>query len=90
MSGFHGCGYPCLDVAYEFLGVELYVVEYFGYGFSVDDAVYFVAVLVDADVDGVGVAEQVVHVAEYLLVRSYEEYSEVIWFAGTYGVYGQG
>ena len=41
--------------------------------------VYF-AVLVDADVDGVGVAEEVVQVAEDLLVGPEQERAEVIRF----------
>ncbi len=81
MSGFHARRNPGLDVSHQFLGVELNVVQYFRHGFSIDNPVYLIAVFVDGDMNGIGVAEQVVHVAKYLLICPHEEHSQIIWLS---------
>ena len=76
-----------LDVRAKFpeqlLGVELDVVEHLADGVALDRPrrVLALAVVVEADVDGVGVAEEVVQVAEDLLVGADEERAEVVRLA---------
>ena len=66
----------------QLVGVELHVVQHLAHRVALDDGVeHDVAVLVEADVDGVGVAEQVVQVAEDLLVRAEQERAEVVRLA---------
>ena len=61
------------------LGVELHVVEHLAHRVALDERVEpRAAVLVEADVHGVGVAEQVVEVAEDLLIGADEEHAEVV------------
>ena len=43
---FHCLGYPCFHVAYQFLGIVLYVVQYLCDGFAINDAVYLIMILV--------------------------------------------
>ena len=52
-SGFHGCGYPALEIADEFLGVVLNVVENLVDSLAFDNLIDLVVVFVNADVDGV-------------------------------------
>ena len=64
------------------LGVELDVVEHFLHRVALDHRVeHDVAVLVEADVHRVRVAEQVVQVAEDLLVGADQEDAEVVRLA---------
>ena len=83
-------GHPCFDVAHEFLGIVLNVVEHVGHGFAVDDAVNLVAVFIDGDMHGVGVAEQIVHVAEDFLIGSDKEHAEIVGLAGADAMDGEG
>ena len=63
-------------------GVELHVVEHLADGVALDDRLeHHLAVVVQADVHGVGVAEQVVQVAEDLLVGADQERAQVVRLA---------
>ena len=68
------------------LGVVLDIFQHVGHGFAVDGLVDAVAVAVDGDVYGIGVAEEVVHVAENFLIGSYEEDGDIVLFALSQGV----
>ena len=62
------------ELAHEHLGVELDVVEHLANRVALDDRLeHDVARRVEADVHRVRVAEQVVEVAEDLLIRADEE-----------------
>ena len=78
-SFFDGLLCPDFEASHHLLWVVLHVAEHVGYGFAIDDFVDAVGVVVDGDVYGVDVAEEVVHVAEDFLVGSYEEYADVVW-----------
>ena len=79
-TGLHGCGSPCLNATHQLLGRELYIVEHLGNGLTIDDLVYLVTVFIYTDVNGVGVAKEVVQVAQYLLVSTYKEHTDVVGF----------
>ena len=76
---FHRCGYPCLEVAHEFFGVVLHVVEHFVDGLAFDNLLDFVAVFVYAYVHGVCVAEEVVHITENFLICAHQKHAYVVW-----------
>ena len=60
----------------QHLGIELDVVQHLADGVALDQRIEAgAAVVVEADVDGVGVAEQVVQVAEDLLIGADEEHA---------------
>ena len=61
--------------------MELDVVEHLGHGVAVDQVGDLVALLGQPDVHGVGVAEQVVQVAQDLLVGAGEEDAEDVGLA---------
>ena len=61
-------------------GVVLYIFQNVCHGFAVDVFVDVVGIAVDGDVYGIGVAEEVVHVAKDFLIGSYEEYCDIILF----------
>ena len=70
------------QLAEQHLGVELDVVEHLADGVALDQRVEpRLAVLVEADVDGVRVAEQVVQVAEDFLVGADQEDAQVVRLA---------
>ena len=70
------------EFGHQFVGAELDVAEDFADGVAADD--FFDgggAVVGEGDVDGVGVAEEVVEVAEDFLVGADEEDAEVVFLA---------
>ena len=70
------------SLRHQRFGVELHVVEHLAHRVALDDRVeHDVAVVVEADVHGVGVAEQVVQVAEDFLVGADQEHAEVVRLA---------
>ena len=71
-------GDPGLHRADEFLRAVLHVFQHVGHGLAVDDLVDVVALFVHGDVYGVGVAKQVVEVAEDFLVGTHEENTDII------------
>ena len=83
-----GFGHPRFEAAHESLGVILHILEYIGHGFAVDRLVDGISVGIDGDMHRIGVAEEVVHVAENLLVGTYEENTDVISIAHAEGVQG--
>ena len=60
---FHTLGYPYLQLAHQFLGVVLYIVEYLGYRLTIDDLVDMIVTVFLTDMYGIGVTEEVVHIA---------------------------
>jgi len=68
-------GNPYFELPYEFLRVVLYVVENLGHGLAVYNLVYVIVSVLYADMNGGGVAEQIVHVAENFLICTDEEYA---------------
>ena len=85
----HALGNPCLQLPYEFLGIILHVVKHLLNGLAIDNLVDVVFAVLDRDVYGIGVAEEVVHVAENFLICSDEEHSKVVVLVFPQGVYGQ-
>ena len=77
----HRLADPGFEAAYEPLRVVLHIFEHVGHGFAVDGLVDAVALGIHADMDGVGVAEEVVHVAQDFLVGTHEEHADVVVFA---------
>ena len=73
-------GYPLLQLADEFFRIVLYVVQNFLYGLSVEYLVDAVLAVLHRDVGCIGVAEEIVHVAQDFLISSYEEHTEIIGF----------
>ncbi len=67
-----------LDIAHQFLCVELYIVQNLVDTFALDDLFDFITVFVDADMHGICVAEKIVHVAKYFLICSHEEYTQIV------------
>ncbi len=77
-AGLDRLGDPRLEGAHHLLGIVFHPAEHVLHGLAVDGLVDLVAVLAHGDVYGVGVAEEVVEVAEYLLVGTDEEDAEVV------------
>lgn len=73
----------------SFFGVVLHVVEHFVDSFALDNLVNLIAVFVYADMHGISVAKEIVHVAENFLISAYKEDTDVVWLAGLEGVYGK-
>jgi hypothetical protein len=72
-----------VQLAHEGIGIELHIVQHFADRVALDDRFqYHVPLRTEADMHSVRVAEQVVQVAENLLVRADEEHAEVVRFAG--------
>ena len=46
-------------------------------------------VVLHTDMNGSGVAKEVVHISKYLLIGSHEEHAKIIWFALAQGMNGQ-
>ena len=57
----------------------MYIVQNFFYGLTIKDLVYAVFAVLYRDVGGIGVAEEVVHITQNLLISSYEEHTEIVW-----------
>ena len=75
---FHTLGHPDFQLANQFLGIILHVVEYLCNGLAVDNLVDMIATVLLRDMYGIGVAEEVVHITENLLIGTNEEHPEVI------------
>ena len=88
-TGFHRGRNPRLEIAHKLLWVVLNIVEHLVDGFALDNLVDFVAVLVHTDMHGIGIAEEIVHVAEYFLIGTHEEHAEIIRFSGLERMHGQ-
>ena len=84
-----GLADPCFETAHKALGVVLHILEHISHGFTINGLVDAVTIFVDGDVHGVGVAEEVVHVAQNLLVGSYKEHANVVVLALAEGMQRQ-
>ena len=73
-----GFGHPRFEATHQSLGVILHILEHIGHRFAVDRLVDGISVGIDGDMHRIGVAEEIVHVAENLLVGTYEENADVI------------
>ena len=73
-----GLLHPHFERTNHLLGFVLHVAEHIGNGLTVDDVLDVVAVLVGRDVNGIGITEEVVHVAKDFLISSDEEYTYVV------------
>ena len=82
-------GDPYLQLAHEFLGVVLHIIEHLGHRLAINHLVDVIMVVLHTDMNGSGVAKEVVHIAKYLLIGSHEEHTEIIRFALAQGVTGQ-
>jgi len=69
---------PRLDVAHQLLGAELHIVEYLGNSLTINHLVYLVVVFVDVDVHRIGVTEQVVQVAQNLLIGTHQKPPQIV------------
>ena len=70
--------YPYLQTSDEFLRVVLNIFEHIGNGLSVDGLVYCISLFIDGYMHRIRVAEEIVHIAENLLICSDEEDAYVI------------
>ena len=73
-----------MAVSYTHLDVYkrqvLYVIQYLLYGLAIEYLVDAIFAVLYRDVGSIGVAEEIVHVAQNLLIGTNEEYTEIIWF----------
>ena len=76
-------------MAHQLLGVILHIVEHLFHRFAVDDLVDVVCPILHRDVHGIGIAEEVVHVAEDFLVGPHEEHAEIVVFVFLHPVHRQ-
>ena len=79
LAFLHTLGYPLLQLADELLRIVLYVIQYLLYGLAIEYLVDAIFAVLYRDVGSIGVAEEIVHVAQNLLVGTNEEYTEIIW-----------
>ena len=79
----HTLRHPLLQVAHEFLRVVLHVVEHLLDGLALKHLVDAILAVLDGDMDGIGVAEQVVEVTENLLVGTDKEDTEIVGLLGS-------
>ena len=90
LSVLHGLADPYLQAADQFLRFVLHVFQHICHGFTVDYLLYLVtAIPVYGNVHGIGVAEEIVHVAHNLLVCTDEEHAYVVVLSQLDGVQGQ-
>ena len=68
------------ELTYKLFRVVLHVVEHLFYGFSVKDLVDMILSIPDRYVGSIGISEEIMHVAENLLISSYEENTKIIGF----------
>ena len=71
---------PNFELSNQFLGVILHIVENLFNCFAIEDLVDVVLAILNRHVHGVGIAKQVVHVSQYLLISANEENTQIIWF----------
>lgn len=77
---FYALGNPLFELTYKLFRVVLHVVEHLFYGFSVKDLVNMILPIPDRYVGSIGISEEIMHVAEDLLIGSYEENTKIIGF----------
>ena len=75
----HTLGYPLLQLADELLRIVLYVIQNLLHGLAIEYLVDAVLAVLYRDVGCIGVAEEIVHIAQNLLVGTYEEHTEIVW-----------
>ena len=78
LSLFHSTFHPRLKAPQQAFGVILHVFQHVGYRLAVDGLVNGICLVVHGDMHRIGIAEEVVHVAEDLLVGSHEEHTDVV------------
>ena len=64
----------------------MYIFKHIGHRFPVYHLLYIVAVFVHRDMYGIGVAKEVVHVAQDFLIGSHQEHTYIIMFVQLDGV----
>ena len=63
-------------------GFELHVIQHFAHGIAVDHRVeHHIALFIELNVHGIGVAEQVVQVAQDLLIRAHQKRARIVRLA---------
>ena len=72
----------------EYEVVVLHILQHISHCFAVDDLFDVVVITIDSDMHSVGVTKEVVHIAQYLLVCSHEENTDVVMFIGLHRVQG--
>ena len=79
LAFLHTLGYPLLQLADELLRIILYVIQYLLYGLAIEYLVDAVFAVFYGNMGSIGVAEEIVHVAQNLLIGTYEEHTEIVW-----------
>ena len=77
---FYTLGNPLFELTYKLFRVVLHVVEHLFYSFSVKDLVDMILSIPDRYVGCIGISEKIMHVAEDLLIGSYEENTKILGF----------
>ena len=75
---FDTLGHPYFQLTYKLLRIVLHIVKYLGYGFAIDNLVNVIRTILFRDVYGIRVAKEIMHIAQYFLVGTYKEYTEVV------------
>lgn len=76
-------GYPYFELPNKFLRVVLHILEHLFHGFAVYNLVDMIAPVFHGKVHGIGVAKQIVEVAENLLICTNEENTKIIRLVAT-------
>ena len=67
----------------------MHIVEHLSHRFAINHLIDFVVVFIHIDVHGIGVAKQVVHIAENFLVGTHQKHAEIVAFSLTEAVHRQ-